>query len=115
MPRVKGEDGRFIEEEKKEVLSIKVRSELKQKLRKLPNTSQYIEALIYERMNQMVIVNDDWDYCEQWDILNKIIVMAGRAMETLCQEEYQTFDADERLKFAMEAIARLTNYESNKM
>lgn len=95
------------------VISLRVSAELKEKLKNIPNRNQYIERLLYERMNELIIAGADWDYEQQWSLLNDVIIQAGIGIKKLTQNETQNAEADKMLQDTLKRIMKLLIDERN--
>lgn len=108
MSQPRNDEGRFDSvENPKEVISLRVNSDLKDKLKNIPNRNQYIERLLYEKMNESIIVGADWDYEQQWSLLSDVIIQAGIGIEKLTQNETQNAEADRMLQDTLKRIMKL--------
>lgn len=95
MTQVHGKDGKFVKCDRKEHVSLRIPVELRDRLKLLPNMSKYIEAVLLERMGELMASPDpDWDYYNEWDEILDVLIFAGNALKTIqqCEERCEMGD-----------------------
>lgn len=104
MTRKRDNEGKYLASPAKAHLTLRIPQELKEKLQRLPNISQYVEQLLYNEINKHVILDDEWDYVQEMEVIFVLSIQLGRLAEKLCEHEYRNNEADELILGYFKAI-----------
>ena len=113
MPIEQGEDGKFKPGDRKEHVSLRIPIELRDRLKLLPNMSKYIEAILLERMGELMVSPDpDWDYYNEWDEILDILIYAGNALKTIQQCEDRCEIGDDAIELLKKNLKKTWQYHN---
>lgn len=105
--RTRKKDGTFsVEVSTKAQISITIRADLAEKLKRFPNRSQYIERLLFENAANSQIVSIDWDYWEEWEALQDLQLMANHCLVKLAEHEERNPQADGEIEVLKNKVVK---------